>query len=486
MYQVDFGRPEKIHFIGIGGISMSGLAQVLLQRGFTVSGSDASESELVKRLAQEGARIYIGQRASNVAKDLDAVVYTAAISEDNPELMRCKELGLPMLTRAELLGQLMKNYALPVAVAGTHGKTTTTSMLSEVLVAMGTDPTLSVGGMLKSIGGNIRLGNGEIFVTEACEYTNSFLSFFPLIDIVLNIDADHLDFFKDMEHIRASFKSFMELVPEGGLVLLHAGVAEPKELTEHVRGEVLTFGIAEGEDTPDLYATDLTYDENGHPAFVCHVKYKTLEILENVKGSMLDAGSLTEKGKDLTFPVSLGVVGEHNVSNSLSVIATALLFGGKPEVITRSLAGFTGTDRRFEYKGQIGGVTIIDDYAHHPTEIRATLKAAEKYPHKELRVVFQPHTYTRTQALLHDFAEALSFADEVILADIYAAREKNTIGISSRTLQAELEKLGAPCVYFPTFDEIENYLLKKCSGGDLLITMGAGDVYKIGEKLLGR
>ena len=486
MYQVDFGRPEKIHFIGIGGISMSGLAQVLLQRGFTVSGSDASESELVKRLKQEGARIYIGQKASNVSEDLNAVVYTAAISEDNPEFLRCKELGLPMLTRAELLGQLMKNYALPVAVAGTHGKTTTTSMLSEVLVAMDADPTLSVGGMLQSIGGNIRLGSSEIFVTEACEYTNSFLSFFPLVDIVLNIDADHLDFFKNMEHIRSSFKAFMELVPGDGLVLLHSGVTEPGELTGEVKGEILTFGIAGEGETPDLYATDITYDEKGHPTFICHVKNSALKTLQRVKGCMLDPALLEDSDPELTFSVSLGVVGAHNVSNCLSVIAVALLFGGRPEVIAEALSRFKGTDRRFEYKGQIGGVTVIDDYAHHPTEIRATLKAAEKYPHKNIRVVFQPHTYSRTQALLHDFAQALSFADEVILADIYAAREKNTIGISSRTLQAELEKLKTPCAYFPSFDEIENYLLEKCTAGDLLITMGAGDVHKIGEKLLGK
>ena len=485
MYQVDFSRPEWIHFIGIGGISMSGLAEVLLQRGFRVSGSDASESFLTKRLEENGAQVFYGQKASNVQEGIAAVVYTAAIHEDNPEFARCKQLGLPMLTRAQLLGQLMKNYALPVAVAGTHGKTTTTSMLSEVLVAMDADPTLSVGGMLKSIGGNIRLGHSQIFVTEACEYTNSFLSFFPLVDIVLNIDADHLDFFKDMEHIRASFQAFMELVPKEGLVLLHNDVADRQELCKNVKGKLLSFGIASSGTAADIYATDITYDESGHPSFRCHVKKEALETLQTVRGSMVEKALIPADG-ELVFPVTLGVVGEHNVSNSLSVVAAALLFGGRPEVIAGALAAFKGTDRRFEYKGQVGGVTIIDDYAHHPTEIKATLKAAEKYPHKALRVVFQPHTYSRTQAHLHDFAEALSYADEVVLADIYAAREKNTIGISSRTLLAELEKLGAPCVYFPTFDEIENYLLKKSAPGDLLITMGAGDIYKIGEKLLGK
>ncbi|MCR5417570.1 MAG: UDP-N-acetylmuramate--L-alanine ligase [Lachnospiraceae bacterium] len=483
MYQIDFQKPEWIHFIGIGGISMSGLAMVLLQRGFKVTGSDASKSALTDTLEKMGAKIYIGQKASNVEEGIDCVVYTAAIHEDNPEFARCSELGLSMLTRAELLGELMKNYEIPIAVAGTHGKTTTTSMLSEVLLAMDADPTLSVGGMLKSIGGNIRVGNSDIFVTEACEYTNSYLSFFPKVSIVLNVDADHLDFFHDLEHIRASFKEFMQLLPEDGLLLACGQIPELSQLTGDLSCRVLTFGLAgESEDT-DITASDITFDDKGHPTFTACVKKQALQKLLTVEGCRMDA-KMAEA--DLSFPVSLGVVGKHNVCNSLSVIGASLLLGGDIETIQKALSGFTGTDRRFEYKGTIGGVTIIDDYAHHPTEIRATLTAAAKYPHKTLRVIFQPHTYTRTKALLHDFAQALSLADEVILADIYAARETDTLGISSRTLQADLERLGAPCQYFPTFDEIESYCLKKCESGDLLITMGAGDVYKIGESLLGQ
>ncbi len=506
MYQIDFQSPKHVHFIGIGGISMSGLAQVLLSRGFTVSGSDASESVLTGKLREDGATVYIGQRASNITDGIDVVVYTAAIHEDNPEFAECKKRELPMLTRAQLLGQLMKNYEVPVAISGTHGKTTTTSMLSEALLAMGKDPTLSVGGMLKSIGGNIRIGNSGIFVAEACEYTNSFLSLFPRIGIILNIDADHLDFFKDLDDIRASFHKFAQLLPQNGLLLINGEVPDLDSFTKDLSCSVLTFRVADGQDggadetaggePADIFATDLSFDEKGHPSFVFHMKEEKLakarETLAMGANGAETAGTEitgTDAGfntGEVSFPVTLGVVGRHNVSNALSVIASALAMGGEPEVITKAVSAFTGTDRRFEYKGKVGDMTIIDDYAHHPTEIRATLQAAAKYPHKTLRVIFQPHTYTRTKALMGEFAQALSLADEVILADIYAARETDNLGISSATLQKEIEKLGKPCAYFPTFDEIENFILEKSTPGDVLITMGAGDVYRIGEKLLGR
>ncbi|MCR4691737.1 MAG: UDP-N-acetylmuramate--L-alanine ligase [Lachnospiraceae bacterium] len=493
MYQIDFRKPQHIHFIGIGGISMSGLAEVLLKRGFTISGSDNAKSSLTEKLIEQGATVYYGQKASNVTEGIDAVVYTAAIHEDNPEFAACVEKKLPMMTRAELLGQLMKNYELPIAIAGTHGKTTTTSMLSEVLMAMDTDPTLTIGGMLKSIGGNIRIGSSQIFVAEACEYTNSFLSLFPRIGMILNVDADHLDFFKDIDQIRESFHAFAKLLPEEGLLLLQADTPKKEEITKDLSCNILTFAIRdEGGDsageTPDVYATDLTFDENGRASYQFHMGTEKLRQIAEQTGYSLSPAvkSLAEKEDVLTLPVSLGVVGSHNVCNSLPVIATALLLGGETDKITSAVAGFTGTDRRFEYKGSIGDVTIIDDYAHHPTEIKATLRAALKYPHKKLFVAFQPHTYTRTKALLTEFADALSLADEVVLADIYAAREKNTIGITSETLLAELEKRNVQSAYFPTFDEIENYLLEKCQPGDLLITMGAGDICKIGDHLLGK
>ena len=459
MYQIDFHTPLAVHFIGIGGISMSGLAEILLEEGFHISGSDAKESALTDALEKKGARIYYGQRASNISDSTDVVVYTAAIHPDNPEFARAKELGIPMLTRAELLGQIMRNYDTPIAVAGTHGKTTTTSMLSHILLKGDCDPTISVGGILPAIGGNIRVGQSETFLTEACEYTNSFLSFFPKISIILNMDADHLDFFKDIDDIRRSFRRFAELLPADGTLIINADTPEYQSITEGLSCQVITCGL---ENNADYTASDITYDEFGHASF--NVRYK---------------------GSDLGR-CSLKVPGSHNVSNALSAVAAGRLLNLPWEVIAEGLLSFTGTDRRFQYKGTVGGVTIIDDYAHHPTEIEATLKAAANYPHRKVWCVFQPHTYTRTKALLPEFAQALTLADHVVLADIYAARETDTLGISSEDLADRIRELGTPCEYFPTFDEIENFLLENCTQGDLLITMGAGDVVNIGEQLLGR
>lgn len=457
MYQINFDKPIHVHFIGIGGISMSGLAEILIDAGFTVTGSDARKSPLTQNLAEKGAKIHYPQMASNITDDIDLVVYTAAIAEDNPEFVAAREKKCSMMTRAQLLGQIMKNYKTPIAISGTHGKTTTTSMISEVLLAADADPTLSIGGILKSIGGNIRVGKSEYFVTEACEYTNSFLSFFPRIGIILNIEEDHMDFFKDINDIRNSFRKFAQLIPSDGFLIINDNISNLAELTEGLNCKVITFGSADA----DYGYTDASYDALGRASYT---------LLKNG----------TDCGR-----VTLGVVGEHNILNSLSVIALTQLLGIESKIVLDALSSFSGTDRRFELKGKVCGVTILDDYAHHPTEIKATLKAAVNYPHKTLWCVFQPHTYTRTKAFLHEFAEALSLADKVVLTDIYAAREKNTIGISSKDLLAELEKLGVESYYFPSFDEIENFLLKNCIDGDLLITMGAGDVIKIGENLIG-
>lgn len=459
MYQIDFQKPLHIHFIGIGGISMSGLAEILMGEGFTVSGSDAKESPLTKSLEAKGAKIFYGQRASNIMDSTEAVVYTAAIHSDNPEFAKAKEKNLPMLTRAQLLGQIMRNYETPIAISGTHGKTTTTSMVSHILLEGKCDPTISVGGILPAIGGNIRVGESETFVTEACEYTNSFLSFFPKISIILNIDADHLDFFKDLDDIRNSFRRFSELLPSDGTLIINADIPNYQEITKNLPCHVVTYGL---EQEADYQAKDITFDKYGHASFTVY-----------------------KNGKK-TGSYYLKVPGMHNVSNALASIALGHLLDLTEEVIIKGLGSFTGTDRRFQYKGEVAGVTVIDDYAHHPTEIEATLHAAGNYPHQKVWCVFQPHTYTRTKALLPEFAKALTLADHVVLADIYAARETDTLGISSEDLQKRIQELGTPCEYFPTFDEIENFLLENCSRGDLLITMGAGDVVNIGEHLLGK
>ena len=458
MYEIDFSKPIKVHFIGIGGISMSGLAEILHNAHFTISGSDRAPSELTKKLEDEGATVFYGQRAGNITDDIDLVVYTAAIKDDNPEYARAKELGIPMMTRAELLGQMMRNYETSIAISGTHGKTTTTSMLTSVLLAAEADPTVSVGGMLPSIGGNIRIGGKGCFVTEACEYTNSFLSFFPTISIILNIDSDHLDFFKDLDDIRRSFKKFADLLPEDGLLVINADIDKYEEITKDVKCRVVTFS-ADGP--ADITASSVTYDEKGCASF-----------------------DVVSFGKVL-MNIHLSVPGAHNISNALADIAVCEHLKIAHEAVKEGLDSYTGTDRRFQYKGKIGEVTVIDDYAHHPTEIEATLSAAANYPHKKLWVVFQPHTYSRTKALFDGFAKALSAADEVVLADIYAAREKDNLGISSKDLCKAIKNIGTSAHYFGSFDEIENFLLQNCSPGDLLITMGAGDIVKVADSLLG-
>lgn len=458
MYQIHFDKPIHIHFIGIGGISMSGLAEILLSEGFPVSGSDNKPSPLTEMLAEKGAVIKYGQRKENITEDIDLVVYTSAIHPDNPEFLAFQEKGLPSLTRAELLGQMMRQYKTPIAVSGTHGKTTTTAMISDILLQAGTDPTLSIGGILKSIGGNYRVGGPDYFVTEACEYTNSFLSFFPKIGMILNVQEDHLDFFKDLADIRNSFHSFAKLLPEDGCLIINGEIENYRELTEGTACPVVTFGMS---GKFDYYPTEISYDDAGKLSFTCH-------------------------GPDgFLLPVTLGIPGDHNISNALSAIALSHRLNLEGSAVCEALSRFKGTDRRFDYKGEIGGVTVIDDYAHHPTEIKATLQMVSHYPHKRLWCVFQPHTYSRTKSFLSEFAQVLAGAGHVVLADIFAARETDTLGISSQDLQREIISLGGDCHYFPTFDEIENFLLENCTAGDLLITMGAGDVHKIGENLLG-
>lgn len=460
MYHIHFNQPCHVHFIGIGGISMSGLAEILLERGFQISGSDAHETELTDKLERHGARISYGQKAENITDDIDVVVYTAAVHADNPEYAEAVRRGLPILTRAELLGQLMRNYRQAVAVAGTHGKTTTTSMLTEILLDAHKDPTVSVGGMMDAIGGNIRVGSADLFVTEACEYTNSFLSFYPTMGIILNIEADHLDFFKDIEDIRRSFRRFAKLLPEDGVLIINSDIRDYREITEGIAARVVTVGS--DPKASDYSAANIRFNEEACAAYELLVHGKPVQT------------------------ITLGTPGMHNVYNSLAAAAAAHELGITGAEIETGLLRFHGTHRRFEKKGEIGGVTVIDDYAHHPQEIEATLSAAAHYPHREIWCVFQPHTYSRTKSLMEEFAGALSAADHVVLADIYAARETDTLGVSSEQLAEKIREKGTDAHYFSSFDEIEIFLLKNCVNGDLLITMGAGDIGKVGEKLLGQ
>lgn len=461
MYKVDFSKPCHAHFIGIGGVSMSGLAEILKKEGFTVSGSDMKESDTTRSLESNGIKVYIGQVASNITEDIDFVVYTAAIHPDNEEYIEVKTREIPMLTRAEFLGQVMDNYKYSVAVAGTHGKTTTTSMMAHIMLEAKTDPTISIGGHLEAINGNIKVGSSDYFVTEACEYTNSYHEFKAYASIILNIDNDHLDFFKNIENIAASFATFATKTQDGGALIVNGDMKYRDQVIDAVKGrniEVITFGKEDGN---KYQAKNIRLNELGQPTYTLYIDGE-------------------DKGE-----ISLSVMGEHNAINSLSAIAASQYIGIDFESIREGLKKCHSADRRFQYKGTTKkGATIIDDYAHHPTEISASLTVAKAVVKNKLWVAFQPHTYSRTKAHLDDFAKALSVSDHVLLADIYAAREKDDGSVSSKDLEKKLQELGCDAVYLGDFESIENYFEKNSENNDMLITMGAGNIDSVGVELL--
>ena len=437
---------------------MSGLAEILIKEGFSISGSDIHTSDIIKHLEDKGAKVYLSQTADNITDDIDLVVYTAAINFDtNEEYKEAIRRNIPVMKRATLLGQMMHNYQNAIAVSGTHGKTTTTSMLTHILLQADTDPTVSVGGMLDRIGGNIRVGHSDLFLTEACEYTNSFLEFYPLYSIILNVEEDHMDFFKDIEDIKNSFHKFASQTADDGLIIINGDMEHTDFILNGLAQKHVTFGL---NPENDYTATDIAFDKEGNASY-----------------NLVAHGE--PKGR-----IALNVKGCHNVMNSLAAIACTEAIGLPLDAIRKGLLSFGGTHRRFEYKGSLGDVTVIDDYAHHPTEIRATLSAAKDYPHDELWVIFQPHTYTRTKAFLPEFAKALEQADHIVLADIYAAREVDTGEVSSRDVMKLLQEDGQDVHYFPSFEEIKDFVKSHVKGHDLLITMGAGNVVEIGEELL--
>ena len=455
---VDLRKYNNIHCIGIGGIGLSAIAEILLSRGYSVSGSDMKESDITSKLAKMGARIFIGHRAENV-DNADLVVYSAAVGKDNPEIMRAAERGIETVTRAQMLGVLMSEYENSIAISGTHGKTTTTSMVSLILDRAGLEPTILVGGNLAEIDGNVKVGHSKFFVTEACEYMDSFLSLRPKIEIILNIDSDHLDYFKDIEHIVSSFDKFASLVPDDGIIIAYdANPFVNKVIKGH--SNAVTFGLNEN---CDYWASDILFNESGMPSF-----------------------KVNHGGKDLTT-VQLAVPGEHNILNALAAFTCGHTLGVDEQIIKETLESYKGTERRFDIVGTTSqGVKIVDDYAHHPTEIKATLSASMNVPHNNLWCIFQPHTYTRTLALFDEFAEAFNKADKLILAEIYAAREKNIYKVSSAQL-AEIIKETHPdkeVLFMEDFREIAEYVNKNARKGDMVITMGAGDIYKVGEMLL--
>lgn len=449
----DLAPGSHIHMIGIGGISMSAIANMLLSLGFTVSGSDRTKTNLTDKLEKLGVTVYEGQKADNI-KSPKLVCYTAAIAKDDPELVCAIEKGIPCLERAELLGQLMTMYRYPLAIAGTHGKTTTTSMLSLIILAANLDPTILVGGELPQIDGNYRIGGRDYLVCEACEYVESFLNFRPFLSIITNIEADHLDYFGNLSNIITSFGKFARLNSPLGYIIVCSDDKNTNTVVQNIETSVKKYAI--NDKSADFVATCIKVNENRGNSF---------EILY--------------EGEPF-ISVDMQVAGQHNVLNALAATAAAYCLGIDKNAIKEGLESFTGTKRRFEKLGEVQGITVIDDYAHHPTEIEATLRTAKLQGYNNVWCIFQPHTYSRTYNLFNEFVEVLPLADKLIIADVYSAREKYDGKVHSCDLAAAIDK----AVYMNDFGAIERYILKNAKPGDLVMTVGAGDVFKIGKSLV--
>lgn len=453
----DLKKYKHIYMIGIGGVSMSGIAEILKHWGFIVTGSDWAESDTTKKLNLDGIHVIIGHDVNMVAK-ADLVVYTAAIKKDDVELVKARELGIPTMERADFLGLITKAFDDTICISGTHGKTTTTSMVSMCFIEAGLDPSIQVGATLKAIDGNYRIGNSEHFVIEACEYVESFLKFYPKAELILNIDNDHLDYFKDIEHINEAFVKYVKLLPEDGLLVVNIDNDYCAKLHNHTNAKVVSYGIQ--NDKANFVGRNITFDKNGFPRFDVYYNNHFYSSFE------------------------LSVPGAHNVLNALGCIALCDSYGISKSDIKSALKKYTGAHRRFEYIGQFDGVSIYDDYGHHPTEIKATALALKKKTYYHSWVVFEPHTYSRTKNLLDDFADSLTYFDNIIVTDIYAARETNTYGISSQDLVDKIKTLGRKAIYIPEFNDIVNYLKENTEKDDIILTLGAGTITNIGPMLL--
>ena len=448
---------KNVHMIGIGGVSMSGIAEILVNWGFSVSGSDRSDSETLHVLRNAGIKIYVGHNAKNI-EGADCVVYTAAIHPDNPEFVHAKELGIPLIERSTFLGELTRCYKNTIAVSGTHGKTTTTSLVSLCFIEAQKDPSIQVGAMLKELNGNYRVGNSENFIIEACEYVESFLKFSPKAEIILNIDNDHLDYFKTFENIKNAFVKYVKLLPDDGLLVINGDDKNCLDLPQYTKCNIIKYGI-NNKDT-NFYADNISFDNDGFPSF---------DVFKN---------------NEFYCTIKLSVPGKHNILNALACTCLCDYYGIDKKSIENALSKFTGADRRFEFKGKVNGASIYDDYGHHPTEIAATANALKQKTYRQSWVVFQPHTYSRTKNLLKDFARALLGFDNIIITDIYAAREDNIYNISAEDLVKEIEKLGRKAIYIPRFDDIVKYIKERAMPNDIVLTLGAGTVTNIGPMLL--
>jgi len=448
-------KGKRAHMIGIGGSSMSGLAGMLKKAGVAVTGSDGTASYMTKMLQEQGIEVHIGHDARNV-HGADLIVYSAAISAENPERAEAAKLGIPQMERATLLGQLMEGYNHAINVCGTHGKTTTTSMIAEVLLDAGLDPTVHIGGQLDYIGGSTRVGSHETFVVEACEFNASFLQFHPTIAVVTNIEEDHLDFYKDLDDICRAFDRFFALLPEHGVCVGNGDDPCVVKAMEKLPVKTVTYGMSENCQWRPM---NLVYNETGCAGF-----------------------DFAFEGKPLAH-VQLQVPGEFNVMHALSTMAACAEVGADPEVVAKSLEGFAAPHRRFELTGTVCGVKLYTDYGHNPAEMHSALENASHQPHGRLFAVMQPHTYSRVKTLFKDYIHCCDLADEILVTDIFAAREKDPGDIHATMLVDAMKKEGLPVHYTPTFDDAERFLRQSWQPGDLVITMSCGDIHLLNAQI---
>jgi len=448
---------KNIFMIGIGGVSMSGLAYILKSWNFKVSGSNNVSSTTTDKLINDGIKVHIGHNYNNINNEIDLVVYTAAINSNNPELIHAKELNIPIMERGEFLGELTKLFKNTIGIAGTHGKTTTTSMVSECFLMANLDPTIQVGSNLKTINGNYRVGKSEYFIIESCEYSDSFLNFREKSAIILNIDNDHLDYFKTFENIKKSFKNYVSHLPNDGILIVNGDDENALDLKNYTNAKTFTFGLKENN---NYYAKNISYDENGYPSYDLYKNNKYIDKIE------------------------LSIIGKHNVLNSLSCIALCDNYNIDIKNIKKGLKNYTGASRRFEYKGIFKNAKVYDDYGHHPTEVSAISNSILNKKYNESWVIFEPHTYTRVKNHYKDFAKSLINFDNIIITDIYAARETNLYNVSSIDIIKEINNLGKKALYMNDYEEIKKYLLNNINDNDLILTLGAGNITNLSNKLV--
>lgn len=449
---------KRIHMIGIGGSSMSGIAEIAASMGATITGSDMEETYYVKKLLEKGYKIYIGHNANNIDKSIDLIVYSAAIQMDNPEIIKAKELNIPLMERAEFLGLITKNYNNVICIAGTHGKSTTSGMISKIFIDAKKDPTISIGASLYEIGGNNKVGTDDTIILEACEYHDSYMHFNPTIALVLNVDADHLEYFGSLDNVKKSFGNFVNLVPSNGYIFINKDDVNSSHIADSSKGKLITFGI---NSDADFKACNLLYDDNGHPAYDIFYKGKQIEHID------------------------LRLTGEHNVYDSLASFAICYTFEIDSKVIKKSLYEYSGVHRRFEFLGYTKSKAMVyDDYAHHPAEIATTLYSVNKVKHNKTWALHQPFTYTRTRDHLDEFAEVLSGFDNIVLTDIYAGREKDIYNIKTEDLVQKIKPLNPNVYHFSNTDELIKFLNDNLKENDIICSIGCGPVDKISQKLV--